>query len=187
MAETSVTIALRLAQEMAATKQPNTGKLQAGSPVNAAEAASLWFNNQDVDWLDLTVDANWAHSKDGLVSVTAIGCSVAAISWMCSAGVALADIKARVNANPYVHLAECYIDLGSDAWGDFQAAVRNLPDGVQNNDPFNAFGVQWPQVLSLAQRIYDLVTGEIARGAPEATIVQEIQNLISPPGTGPDA
>jgi hypothetical protein len=173
-AVTSITIALGLAEQMAGTHLPNTGVLQPGSAAPAAQAADIWFQNQSgIDFADLTVDASWSNSPAGLVDVTACGCSIALISYMvkngAQVGVTLATIANAINTNPYVTLGSLYPDL----WTQFTAAVAALPNGVQNNDPFGAFGVVFPVPPTIEQQI---VTKVLADGG--FTVSQAVYNQM---------
>jgi len=183
MAVTSVTIALGLAQEMYATKQPNTGKLQADSPVDAAAAANEWFNNQSgIDFANLTVDKDWTPSNPtDLVEVTACGCSIALMSWMVSKGIALADIASVVVVDAYAHLADIYAHTTGDApgncWPSFTQAVVNLPQGVQNNDPFGGFGVVFPHAPTIAERIVEAVAADLP---DRDKAIADVTTLLTP-------
>jgi hypothetical protein len=189
MVETNVTIALRLAQQMATTKYPNTGQLQVDSPVAAAIVVQLWCAGQpeSVDFLDMRAwdkDTTPGNQTD-LVDVDSIGCALAGMSFLCSQGMSLDEIARRVIADPYLVLSSLYSSPDT-MWNDFIAGMQNVWAGEAStnsptpNDPFNVWGVQWPQPVGLAQQIYHLVVDEIARGIPATEIIAEIQVLLTP-------
>jgi hypothetical protein len=71
-----------------------------------------------------------------------IGCGMAFISWLISNGYALSKIApAMVAVGDAGTLAELYANLTSDdaenAWPNFQAAVKSLPNSITNDDPFH--------------------------------------------------
>ncbi|HWC20362.1 MAG TPA: hypothetical protein VG498_25325 [Terriglobales bacterium] len=71
------------------------------------------------------------------------GCGVAFISWLLAKGNDLSKIAQNmVSLKDSGTLAQLYAKLTSDsasnAWPAFQAAIRALPNGVTNDDPFAA-------------------------------------------------
>ncbi len=69
------------------------------------------------------------------------GCGMAFLSWLMSKGHKLDQIaQAMVTLGDSGTLAQLYANLTSDdatnAWPKFQAAVKALPNGVTNDDPF---------------------------------------------------
>jgi hypothetical protein len=71
-----------------------------------------------------------------------IGCGMAFLSWLISKGYALNKIApAMVALGDAGTLAELYANLTSDdaenAWPNFQAAIKGLPNGVTSDDPFH--------------------------------------------------
>ncbi|MER6093355.1 hypothetical protein, partial [Streptomyces bluensis] len=72
------------------------------------------------------------------------GCGMAFISWLISQGHKLPQIaQEMVTLGDAGTLAELYARLTgerqSQAWPDFEQAVKGLPDGVTSDDPFGAF------------------------------------------------
>lgn len=72
-----------------------------------------------------------------------IGAGMAFLSWLMSQGYSLGQIAtAMVSLGTSGTLAQLYAKLtrnaATNAWADFQAAVQNLPNGVTDDDPFNA-------------------------------------------------
>jgi NADH:ubiquinone oxidoreductase subunit D len=72
-----------------------------------------------------------------------IGAGMAFLSWLMSQGYSLGQIApAMVSLGTSGTLAQLYANLtgnaASNAWPNFQAAVQNLPNGVTDDDPFNA-------------------------------------------------
>ena len=152
MPETSLTIAVRLAQEMEATHQPNTGQLQEGSPIPAKQVTAVWYSNQpkNIDFSIRVWDASETHSQaTGLVDPNAIGCTVALISYMCSEGTPLNQIAGQAALDPYTSLASIYGDgLWDDFWYNWNIDVH--PELAANqgavvamelptNDPFHVW------------------------------------------------
>ena len=71
------------------------------------------------------------------------GAGMAFLSWLMSQGYSLGQIApAMVSLGTSGTLAQLYANLtgnaASNAWPNFQAAVQNLPNGVTDDDPFNA-------------------------------------------------
>jgi hypothetical protein len=72
-----------------------------------------------------------------------IGAGMAFLSWLMSQGYSLGQIApAMVSLGTSGTLAQLYANItgnaGSNAWPNFQAAVENLPNGVTDDDPFDA-------------------------------------------------
>jgi hypothetical protein len=177
---TSVTIALGLAQQMAATHQPDTGQLQADSLIAAADVVSVWFGGmpESVDFFDMPAwdkDSTPGNQTD-LIHPDAIGCTLAGMSFLCSRGISLSAIELAVQANPYLVLSNLYSNLWGDFWTAWHAQAPK-----PNNDPFNAWGVQWPQPVTIEQRILAAVKADMAAGKPDEQICADIQALLTAP------
>lgn len=150
MSTTSVTIALNLAQNMAATKLPNEGVLQSDSapgqsPIPAMNVVAVWISGMPESVLFPTMPAWDKDTTPGnqtdLVDPNAIGCSLAYISDYCkNYGGSLATVSAMVSAEPYLVLTTL---PGAPSWDAFMQDMRNV-GWATSNDPFNAFGVVWP-------------------------------------------
>ncbi|HEV2363551.1 MAG TPA: hypothetical protein VGS12_05055 [Caulobacteraceae bacterium] len=83
------------------------------------------------------VDKTYPSDQDG----ASIGCGMAFISWLVGKGAALADIaRELVGLGAKGTFAEVFASITgqpkSQAWPQFQAAVRALPGGVTNDAPF---------------------------------------------------
>jgi hypothetical protein len=101
--------------------------------------APLWFQDGMPDFVNQT--DNTDQNADST------GCGMAFISWLMSQGHSLSQIApAMVNLADAGTLAQLYANLTSDnaanAWPNFQNAIKSLPNGVTNDDPFNGLGQQ---------------------------------------------
>ena len=97
---------------------------------------------------------------------------------MISQGHGLEKIApAMVNLGDSGTLADLYAtltgDSASNAWPKFQDAVKNLPGGIKNDDPFGGLSKP-PQMTHLAPRTAELV------GRIFATVVADIAAGRSP-------
>jgi hypothetical protein len=111
-------------------------------------------------------------------SADSTGCGMAFPSWMISQGHGLEKIApAMVNLGDSGTLADLYAtltgDSASNAWPKFQDAVKNLPGGIKNDDPFGGLSKP-PQMTHLAPRTAELV------GRIFATVVADIAAGRSP-------
>lgn len=94
-------------------------------------------------------------------SADSTGCGMAFISWMISQGYGLEKIApTMVNLGDSGTLAQLYSALSGDdasnAWSNFQNAINGLPNGINNDDPFNGFS-QPTQMTHLASQTAELV------------------------------
>ena len=85
------------------------------------------------------------------------GCGMAFLSWMISQGHGLEKIApAMVNLGDSGTLADLYAALTGDnagnAWPKFQDAVKNLPGGIKNDDPFGGLSKP-PQLANIRAAI----------------------------------
>jgi len=97
--------------------------------------APQWVQDGMQDWVDQT-DPSDQHADS-------IGCGMAFLSWLMSQSYSLDKIAPEMVAlGDAGTLAQLYANLTSDsaanAWPNFRAAVQNLPNGVTDDDPFNA-------------------------------------------------
>ena len=120
--------------------------------VSTGEALSRWCaavvgNNA---LLDFATAPQWA--LDGMPDFVdqtdptdqnpdSTGCGMVFLSWLMSQGYTLDEIaQAIVTLGETGTLAQLYEDLSAGsadtAWVNFQAAIQNLPNGVNNDDPF---------------------------------------------------
>ncbi|MBA2813710.1 hypothetical protein E0500_041945 [Streptomyces sp. KM273126] len=123
--------------------------------LSTGEALSRWCaavasNNALVDF---ATAPDWAeHGARNFVDRTdptdrnplSTGCGMAFISWLISLGHKLPQISQEMVAlGDTGTLAELYARLTgepqSQAWPDFEQAIKGLPDGVTSDDPFGAF------------------------------------------------
>jgi hypothetical protein len=87
---------------------------------------------------------NWVDKTEGTdQNADSTGCGMAFISWLKSQGYTLNQIAAAmVSLGNAGTLAQLYANLTSQAagsaWSNFQAAVKALPPGVTNDDPFSS-------------------------------------------------
>ena len=86
-------------------------------------------------------------------SADSTGCGMAFLSWMISQGHGLEKIApSMVNLGDSGTLANLYAtltgDKASNAWPKFQQAVKNLPSGIKNDDPFGGLSTP-PQLANL--------------------------------------
>jgi len=86
-------------------------------------------------------------------SADSTGCGMAFLSWMISQGHGLEKIApSMVNLGDSGTLANLYAtltgDKASNAWPKFQQAVKNLPSGIKNDDPFGGLSTP-PQPANL--------------------------------------
>ncbi|HEV2397234.1 MAG TPA: hypothetical protein VGS27_09865 [Candidatus Sulfotelmatobacter sp.] len=100
---------------------------------------------------------NWVDKTDNTdQSADSTGCGVAFISWLISLGHGLEKIApVMVNLGDSGTFAQAYAalsgDSASNAWAKFQSAIRSLPNGVTNDDPFNGLAHPLPAVSELAK------------------------------------
>ena len=101
--------------------------------LNDFTTAPSWFRGGMKNWVDQTEGSD--------VKAQSTGCAVAFISWLKGQGHDLNQIApAMVRLGDTGTLAKLYEALTGDAsgnaWPKFKAAVRSLPGGVVNDDPF---------------------------------------------------
>ncbi len=121
------------------------------------------------------------------------GAGMAFLSWLMSQGQALNKIApAMVALGTDGTFAQLYANLtgdaASNAWTNFKAAVNALPNGVTNDDPFNA-GTQLPQLAHLAPRtvesaamVFSSILADMAAGKQAHQIVAGVHAVL---GTSP--
>src|SRR5882672_1061639 len=98
-------------------------------------SAPTWFSDGMPNFVDQTdpTDQNYDST----------GCGMAFISWLMSQGFLLSQIAQELvtlTANgTFANLYENLTGSSADtAWSSFQAAVQNLPNGVNSDDPFGS-------------------------------------------------
>jgi len=138
-----------------------------------------WYQNGMPNWVDQTRPTDQDFDSTG--------CGMAFISWLMSQGHALGDIAPEMTAiGETGTLAQVYAaltgDLAGNAWRNFIAAVRALPNGVTSDDPFaapaQAFGAAEPMALAHAARALSGLLADIAAGKSEHEILAGIRAMI---------
>jgi hypothetical protein len=124
-------------------------------------------------------------------SADSTGCGMAFLSWMINQGHGLEKIApAMVNLGDSGTLADLYAtltgDSASNAWPKFQDAVKNLPGGINNDDPFGGLSKP-PQMTHLAPRTAELVgrifgsmVADIAAGRSPDEMMANIRAAMLP-------
>ncbi|HET8924432.1 MAG TPA: hypothetical protein VFN26_15720 [Candidatus Acidoferrum sp.] len=118
------------------------------------------------------------------------GCGMAFISWLMSQGVSLSSIaQALVSLGETGTFAQLYANLTSNpvsnAWPAFQAAVKRLPNGVTNDDPFGAAAQSAqlayipPLTAPLAGRVFASILTDIAAAKEPHQIVASVQAIMA--------
>ena len=112
-------------------------------------------------------------------SADSTGCGMAFLSWMISQGQGLEKIApAMVNLGDSGTLARLFAtltgDSASNAWPKFQDAIKNLPGGIKNDDPFGG--------LSKPPQLANLPAAMLPAGRTHATVVcQPKSKRLLPP------
>lgn len=109
------------------------------------------------------------------------GCGMAFLSWLMSLGHSLDKIApAMVALGDAGTLAQVYANLTADAasnaWTKFQNAIKALPNGVTNDDPFG--GAQSAQVASL--RAAKMPARAVKAPTPTAICPPKSKRLLPP-------
>jgi hypothetical protein len=123
------------------------------------------------------------------------GAGMAFLSWLMSQGQALNKIApAMVALGTNGTFAQLYANLtgdaASNAWPNFQAAVNALPNGVTNDDPFNAMSQPAqlahlaPQTVESATKVFSSILADLAAGKQPHQIVAGVHAVL---GTAPAA
>ena len=123
------------------------------------------------------------------------GAGMAFLSWLMSQGQALNKIApAMVALGANGTFAQLYANLtgdaASNAWPNFQAAVNALPNGVTNDDPFNAMSQPAqlahlaPQTVASATKVFGSILADLAAGKQPHQIVAGVHAVL---GTAPAA
>jgi len=145
--------------------------------------APTWFNDGMQDFVDQT--DNTDQNPDST------GCGMAFISWLISQGHTLEQIApAMVNLGNGGTLAQIYGNLTSDdpgnAWNNFQNAIQNLPNGIQNDDPFGGLAQPTqmshltPQTAELVGRVFATLMSEISAGHQPEQIEASVRAAMLP-------
>jgi hypothetical protein len=149
--------------------------------------APTWLNDGMPNYVDQTdpTDQN----------ADSTGCGMAFISWLLSQGISLSQIaQGLVALTANGTFAQLYANLTSqpqgNAWPTFQAAVRALPNGVNNDDPFGGAAQPAqlahlaPWTVELAGKIFAAILADVAAGKPEHQVVASVRAaLVASPAT----
>ena len=116
------------------------------------------------------------------------GCGMAFLSWLRGKGYALEVIApAMVSLGDAGTLAELYAKLTGDdaanAWDQFIAAVRALPGGVVDDDPFRATAPLprigfTPWTAEVAGRVFGSIFAGLAAGKDDAAILAGVRAVL---------
>jgi hypothetical protein len=145
--------------------------------------APQWFQDGMPDYVNQT--DNTDQNADST------GCGMAFISWLISQGHSLSQVApAMVNLGDGGTFAQLYANLTSDdpanAWPNFQNAINTLPNGVTNDDPFNAMGqaVQMthlsPRSAELAGRVLAALVSDLAAGRQPEQLAANVRAALLP-------
>lgn len=168
--------------------------------VSTGEALSRWcaavIGNNALS--DFATAPRWARDgKPDFVNKTdptdrnsdSTGCGMAFLSWLMSQGFGLDQIAQQmVSLGDSGTLAQLYANLtglpASAAWQSFQNAIRALPNGVTNDDPFG--GTSRSQTSSLdssavatAGTVFAAILADITAGKPADQIVARVRGLLA--------
>jgi hypothetical protein len=143
--------------------------------------APTWFQDGTPDFVNNTDPTD--RSADST------GCGMAFISWLMSQSITLPSIaQGLVALGENGTFAQLYANLtgnpAASAWDAFSAAVQNLPNGVNNDDPFGA-GAQAAQLaphapltLALAGKVFAAIVTDLAAAKEAPQIVASVQSII---------
>jgi len=167
--------------------------------VSTGEALSRWCAAviSDNALSDFATAPGWAqHGMPDYVNKTdstdlnpdSTGCGMAFLSWLMSKGHGLDQIaQEMVRQGDSGTLAQLYASLTGDsrsnAWPAFQTAIKTLPDGVTNDDPFGAYqprkpGDQAISAVALASKLLAAILADIAAGKEAHQIVPGVKALL---------
>ncbi|HTD38899.1 MAG TPA: hypothetical protein VK669_15415, partial [Candidatus Limnocylindrales bacterium] len=138
-----------------------------------------WARNGSPNFVDRTDDTDR--------NPVSTGCGMAFLSWLRGKGYALENIApAMVSLGDAGTLAELYAQLTGDdaanAWPQFIAAVRALPGGIVDDDPFGA--APRPQIAiapwtaEAAGRVFGSIFADIAAGKDDAAILAGVRAAL---------
>ena len=145
--------------------------------------AAQWVQDGEPDYVD-KVDPTDQDADS-------IGCGMAFLSWLISQGHGLEKIApAMVSLGDSGTLAQLYANLTSDsasnAWTNFQKAIRNLPNGVTSDDPFDGLAHPTemahlsPWTVEMAGKVFAAVLADVAAGRQPEQIVASVRAAMLP-------
>jgi hypothetical protein len=123
------------------------------------------------------------------------GCGMAFISWLPSQRFGLDKIaQGMVAPGDAGTLAQLHADVSgsaaSQAWPTFRTAVRQVPGGITNDDPFGAarqparLTPLTPAMAGLAGRVFAAILADLSAGNPAHQTVTNVHAILaSAPGT----
>jgi hypothetical protein len=144
--------------------------------------APQWYDDGEPDYVTRTDPTD--QNPDST------GCGMAFLSWLMREGHSLSQIaQEMVSLGDSGTLAQLYANLTSDAASNalpaFLAAVRNLPNGVTNDDPFGgaAQPAQMahlaPWTVELAGKVFAAILADIAAGKQPHQIVASVRAALA--------
>jgi hypothetical protein len=118
------------------------------------------------------------------------GCGMAFISWLLSQGQGLDKIAQEMVAlGDAGTLAQLYANLthhaASHAWPTFRTAVRQLPGGVTDDDPFGGapqpaqLAALTPALATLAGKVFAAILADLSAGKPAHQTVANVHALLA--------
>jgi hypothetical protein len=118
------------------------------------------------------------------------GCGMAFLSWLMSQGHGLNTIaQAMVSLADSGTLAQLYSNLTGNpaptAWQAFQAAIQNLPNGINNDDPFAGAAQPAqlahlaPWTVALAGKVFEAILTDIAAGKTASQLVASVRAVLA--------
>jgi len=118
------------------------------------------------------------------------GCGMAFLSWLMSQGHGLDAIaQAMVSLGDSGTLAQLYSNLTgnpvSTAWQAFQAAIQNLPNGINNDDPFAGAAQPAqlahlaPWTVALAGKVFETILADITAGKTASQLVASVRSVLA--------
>jgi hypothetical protein len=145
--------------------------------------APQWVQDGMANWVDQT--ENTDQDADST------GCGMAFISWMISQGYGLEKIApAMVNLGNGGTFAQLYATLTGDsagnAWTNFQNAINGLPNGVNNDDPFDGLASPLqmthlaPRSAELVGRIFASMVADLTAGRSPDEIAANVKAAMVP-------
>jgi len=169
---------------------------------STGEALSRWcaavISNNALS--DFTTAPQWA--QDGMQdfvnntdntdqNADSTGCGMAFLSWLMSQGYGLDKITPEMVAlGDAGTLAQLYANLTSDAaanaWPKFQAAIQNLPNGVNSDDPFGGAAQPTqlanvaPWTVALAAKVFAAILADVAAGKQPEHIAASVRAAMLP-------
>jgi hypothetical protein len=190
--DTALTIAIKLAEYMAANHEPPPGLLQADSPIMAADAVSNWITKDQPEQINFFNQPAWDINSNPspfnapkIIAPNAIGASLAGINFLVYEGKTLDFIAQQIKLNPRLQLDTLY---GDGMWDDFWYVWKTTispalaPNNLQpNDDPFQVWGLPVPAIPDQAEELLTYLTTAIAKGTPKDEMLTMIRAYLAQP------